>query len=64
MDVSSEVYKARNISLILLLISFGFIIGPIIGGVLLDSRFVSWFWFSTPLYFVSLISLINAFLLG
>ncbi len=63
-DVSSEAYKARNIGLILLAILFGFIIGPIIGGVLSDSRFVSWFGFSTPLYFASLISLINAFLLG
>ncbi|WP_264769396.1 MFS transporter [Coxiella burnetii] len=63
-DVSSEAHKARNIGLILLAISLGFIIGPIIGGVLSDSQFVSWFGFSTPLYFASLISLINAFLLG
>ncbi|AML48313.1 hypothetical protein AYM02_02945 [Coxiella burnetii] len=36
-DVSSEAHKARNIGLILLAISLGFIIGPIIGGVLSDS---------------------------
>ncbi|MBT8506531.1 hypothetical protein B1F79_02900 [Coxiella-like endosymbiont of Rhipicephalus sanguineus] len=62
-DVSSEEHKARNIGLILLSISLDFIIGPIIGGVLSDSRFVNWFGFSTPLYFSSLISLFNAFLL-
>ena len=61
-DVSSETHKMRNISLILLAILFGFIIGPIIGSVLSDSRFVSWFRFARPLYFAWLISLINAFI--
>ncbi len=62
-DVSAPEHKARNIGLILLAISIGFIAGPIIGGALSDSRVVSWFNFSTPLYFAAIISLINAFLL-
>jgi len=62
-DVSSPVHKARNIGLILLAVSLGFVFGPIIGGVLSDSNIVSWFSFSTPFYFASFISLFNAFLL-
>jgi DHA1 family tetracycline resistance protein-like MFS transporter len=62
-DVSSQEHKARNIGFILLAISLGFVLGPLIGGVLADSAIVSWFNYSTPLYFAALISLINAFLL-
>jgi DHA1 family tetracycline resistance protein-like MFS transporter len=62
-DVSSEEHKARNIGYILFAVSLGFVIGPLIGGVLSDSKWVSWFNYSTPLYFAAIISLINAFLL-
>ncbi len=62
-DVSHEKHKARNIGLILLALSLGFVLGPVIGGVLSDHRIVSWFNFSTPLYFASLISILNAILL-
>lgn len=62
-DMSSEEHKARNIALILLAVCLGFIFGPILGGVLSDSRLISWFNFATPLYFASFISLLNAFLL-
>lgn len=63
-DVSTVENKARNLGLILLSISLGFVFGPIFGGVLSDSGIVSWFSFSTPLYFASLVSLLNAFLLA
>ncbi|ODN41888.1 MFS transporter [Piscirickettsia litoralis] len=63
-DVSSEEHKTRNIGLILLAVSLGFVFGPIIGGVLSDSRIWSGFNYGTPLYFASVISLINAVLLG
>lgn len=62
-DVSTEEHKARNIGFILLAVSLGFVFGPIIGGVLSDANLVSWFSDSTPLYFASAISLLNAILL-
>lgn len=62
-DVSPKEQKARNIGLILLSVSLGFIIGPLIGGVLSNNHLVGWFDFSTPLYFAALISLTNAILL-
>lgn len=62
-DVSTPEHKARNIGFILFAVSMGFVLGPLIGGVLSDAKFVSWFNFSTPLYFAALLSLLNAFLL-
>lgn len=62
-DVSSDANKARNIGLILLAVSLGFVFGPVFGGLLSDPRLISWFNFSTPLYFAALISLLNALLL-
>ncbi len=62
-DISPPEHKARNIGLILLAISLGFVFGPIIGGVLADPHLVHWFTFGTPLYFAAIISLLNAFLL-
>lgn len=62
-DVSSDKHKARNIGLILLACSIGFVIGPIIGTVLSNDHLVSWFNMSTPLYFASFISLLNAIFL-
>lgn len=62
-DVSSEEKKARNIGLILFAVSMGFVLGPLLGGILSDPHFVNWFNFSTPLYFAALLSLVNAVLL-
>lgn len=62
-DVSSDIHKARNIGLILLAVSLGFVLGPILGGVLSDSHLYHGFGLSTPLYFAAVISLLNAFLL-
>ena len=62
-DISPPEHKARNMGFILLAISLGFTLGPIIGGFLSDSQFIRWFNFSTPLYFASLIALFNAGLL-
>lgn len=62
-DISTQEMKARNIALILLSVSLGFIVGPIFGGVLSDNRLVSWFNFSTPFYFATIVSLINIVLL-
>jgi MFS family permease len=62
-DMSTLKTKARNIGLILMSLSIGFVIGPILGGVLSDSRVISWFTFSTPFTFVAVLSLLNALLL-
>lgn len=62
-DLSTPENKARNIGFILLACSLGFMLGPLIGGVLSDSNLVSWFDFTTPFYFAALISLLNAVLL-
>lgn len=62
-DVSTPETKTRNIGWILLSISMGFVIGPIVGGVLANRNFISWFTFSTPLDFAALISFINFLLL-
>ena len=62
-DVSTEDQKARNIGLILLSVSLGFVIGPICGGLLSNSALVSWFGFETPMYFAAGLALLNAILL-
>lgn len=63
-DVSTDEHKSRNIGLILLAISLGFVFGPIFGGLLSNSQLVSWFSFTVPMYFAAGISLFNALLLA
>ena len=58
-DVSGAREKAKNFGLIGMAFGFGFVIGPYIGGKLADSSFVSWFDFSTPLWFAALLSFMN-----
>lgn len=62
-DISSSDMKARNIGLILLFASLGFIFGPICGGFFSSPEIYAGFTLATPLYFAALISLLNAFLL-
>ena len=62
-DLSLPHEKMRNIGYILLSLSFGFIIGPLLGGVLSDSQIVSWFNFAVPFYFAASVSLLNIILL-
>ncbi len=62
-DISHSDHKARNIGYILLALSLGFIVGPLLGGVLSDNRLVSWFDFSTPFYFAAILALFNILLL-
>lgn len=62
-DLSDESNKARNIGFILMVLSLGFILGPLFGGILSDNRLVSWFDFSTPFYFAAIISFGNIILL-
>lgn len=62
-DLSNPATKTRNIGYILLAVSLGFIVGPLLGGVLSDHRIVSWFNFAVPFYFAATISLLNMLLL-
>lgn len=59
-DLSTEKTKSRNIGFILLAVSLGFIVGPILGGLFSDKNIFPWVTFATPFYFVALISLLNA----
>ncbi len=63
-DISEPEHKARNLGLILFFSSLGFIVGPMIGGILSTSAILPWFNYAVPFYFAALISLVNAALLG
>ena len=62
-DISSKEQKLRNIGFILLSASFGFIAGPLVGGIFSDSSISSLFSVNTPLYIVSFLSLSSALML-
>jgi DHA1 family tetracycline resistance protein-like MFS transporter len=62
-DLSVEEHKTRNISFIFLALSLGFILGPLLGGLLSDKRLVSWFNFATAFYFAAILAFINMVLL-
>ena len=63
-DISSSGEKSRNLAMIILSISLGFIFGPVFGGFLSSSHLISWFGASTPMYFAALISFLNATILA
>lgn len=62
-DISNESNLPRNMGFILLCVSLGFVFGPIMAGFLSDSSLISWFNYTTPLYFAAIISLFNSVLL-
>ncbi len=62
-DISDDKNKAGNIGLVILAASFGFLFGPLVGGFFANTKIVSWFSYSTPLYFSSLMAVINLVLL-
>ncbi|MAZ77908.1 MAG: MFS transporter [Legionellaceae bacterium] len=59
-DMSLAKNRVRNLGYIMLAGSIGFVIGPMLGGVLSDSHIYHAFNYSTPLYFAAFISLLNA----
>ena len=63
MDISPNEHKARNIGYILLAVSLGFVIGPLAGGVLSHTQWVSWFNYSTPMWFAAIASIFNVLFL-
>lgn len=62
-DISKPEHIARNIGYILAALSLGFILGPLLGGMLSNSHIVSWFNLATPFYFAATLALLNALLL-
>jgi len=55
--------KIKNISLVSLAFTLGFIIGPILGGILSDKTVVSWFSYETPFLVAAGLSFINLLVL-
>ena len=51
--------RAKNFGLIGAAFGLGFILGPFLGGVLVDSTIVSWFGPTVPFWFAAILSLIN-----
>jgi predicted MFS family arabinose efflux permease len=62
-DLSNPKDKARNLGWLALVLSLGFIGGPLLGGLLSDKHIYSHFSLSTPFYFAALLSLFNTILL-
>lgn len=58
-DVSTPETKQRNFGLIGMAFGVGFVIGPFLGGILSDSRLVSWFSFDTPFWAAAIFSLLS-----
>lgn len=62
-DVSPEDKKAINLSYIIVAISVGMVLGPLIGGYFSDIHLVKWFTYSTPFEVATLLAIVNAALL-
>lgn len=62
-DMSHDDQKSRNLGLILMSMSLGFVLGPALGGLLSDPHLVSWFDYKTPLILAGIISVLNMWLL-
>lgn len=62
-DISNQNNKATNLGVVEAANNIGYIIGPIIGSLLIDNSLVSWFSFTTPFYFAAVLAALNALLL-
>lgn len=58
-DISTPAEKAKNISMIALALTLGFVLSSGFGGVLADHTLVSWFNKKTPLYVAAICSFIG-----
>ncbi|MDP5172570.1 MAG: MFS transporter, partial [Bacteroidia bacterium] len=58
-DISKPEEKAKNFGLVGVAFGLGFIIGPVLGGVLSDPSIVSWFSFVTPFLLSAVLVVVN-----
>jgi DHA1 family tetracycline resistance protein-like MFS transporter len=58
-DMNAEEKSAKNFGLIGMAFGLGFIVGPVLGGILADSHIVSWFNHATPFWFATILSTMN-----
>ncbi|AFD05816.1 MFS transporter [Solitalea canadensis] len=61
-DSSNAESKAKNFGMIGAAFGLGFIIGPVLGGILSSDKIVHWFDASTPIFFSALLVIINIIL--
>lgn len=61
-DISTPETKTKNFGLVGMAFGIGFVIGPMLGGILSDPEIVSWFSLGTPFLFAALLSLLNIFM--
>ena len=62
-DISTPKNKTSLLGVISAANNIGYIVGPIIGSLLIDNTLISWFGFTTPFYFAAILSLVSAILL-
>ncbi len=62
-DIVDESHKTRYLGYILLAVSLGIIIGPLLGGFLSNPHLVSWFNDSIPLFVAGTIAVVNVIFL-
>ncbi len=58
-DLSHGSDRAKNFGLIGAAFGLGFIVGPLLGGLLADPHTVSWFSAATPFWFAAILSVVN-----
>jgi len=58
-DISTPTNKAKNFGMIGLAFGLGFVIGPVLGGILSDPGVVSWFNYTIPFAFAAILTVIN-----
>lgn len=61
-DITKPSERAKHFGLIGAAYGVGFIIGPVLGGILSDSHLVSWFTIATPFWVAAGLSAVNALL--
>lgn len=61
-DISKPEDKAKNFGVVGMAFGVGFVIGPVLGGLLSSNEIVSWFNYSTPFMFSALLVVLNILL--
>lgn len=62
-DVTLPQNRAKTFGLVGAAFGVGFIFGPFLGGILSESKLVSWFNAATPFWFAALLALVNVILI-